>query len=57
MLVCALKASGWFITADPPSVATLNALTTNETTVRTEELVGFDVRLVGAARKVDVVTP
>jgi hypothetical protein len=41
----------------PPSVATLDALTTNETTVRIEELVGFDIRLVGACRKVDVVTP
>jgi hypothetical protein len=57
VLVAALKAAGWFIVADPPSVATLDALTTNETTLRVEELVGFDVRLAGAVKKVDVVTP
>jgi hypothetical protein len=57
VLVAALKAAGWFIVADPPSVATLEILTANETTVRTEELIGFDVRLVGAVSKVDVVTP
>ncbi len=57
VLVAALAAAGWFIVADPPSVATVQALTTNEVTVRVEELVGFDVRLTGACRKVDVVTP
>lgn len=57
VLVAALRASGRFIVADPTSVATTQALSTNETTVRTEELVGFDIQFVGACRKVDVVTP
>jgi len=56
-IVAAVKAGGAFIQADPVSVATLDALSTNETTVRTEELVGFDVRLIGSVAKIDIVTP
>ena len=56
-LVAALRAAGAFIVADPPSVASVQGLTTNEVTVRTEELAGFDVRLVGAVSKIDIVTP
>jgi hypothetical protein len=56
-IVAAVRAAGAFIVAQGPSVASLDALSTNETTVRTEELVGFDVRLVGAVAKVDIVTP
>jgi hypothetical protein len=55
VLVAAIRAAGRFIVADPTSVATTEALSTNETTVRTEELVGFDMALVGAAAKIDVV--
>jgi len=56
-LVAAVRAAGRFIVADPTSVATTEALSTNETTVRTEELVGFDMALVGSAAKIDIVTP
>lgn len=56
-LVAALRAAGRFLVADRPSVASTENLSTNETTIRTEELVGFGVRLAGAVKKIDIVTP
>lgn len=54
VLVAALRAGGRFVVAERPTVVAQEALKTNVTTVRTEELVGFGVRLAGSVVAVDL---
>lgn len=52
--VAALRAGGRFLVAMAPTTAALENLKTNEITIRTEELVGFGLRLAGAVKSVDL---
>lgn len=52
--VAALRAAGRFLVAMPPTTAALENLKTNEITIRTEELVGFGLRMVGAVKSVEL---
>lgn len=52
--VAALRAAGRFLVASPPTTASTENLKTNEITVRTEEFVGFGLRLAGAVASVEL---
>ena len=54
VLVGAVRAAGRWLVAESPATVSMEDLKTNEITIRTEELVGFGLRMVGAVQAVSL---